>query len=149
MPADLEYFLNTSQWLDASALGVEQSLPRLIDAVQRALVPALAASPDRAGPTRPSLRPSQGPLSKPTTRGWRFPVIALGLLITSGLGYFALVRLWPEKHRATEQPTIATARVDNAKSIAVLPFTDIREKHDQEYFADGMADSIHSVEKNR
>ena len=33
MPADLEYFLNTSQWLDASALGVERALPKLIDAV--------------------------------------------------------------------------------------------------------------------
>jgi TolB-like protein/Tfp pilus assembly protein PilF len=28
------------------------------------------------------------------------------------------------------------------KSIAVLPFTDMSEKHDQEYFADGMAEEI-------
>ena len=28
------------------------------------------------------------------------------------------------------------------KSIAVLPFSDLSEKHDQEYFADGMADEI-------
>jgi TolB-like protein len=28
------------------------------------------------------------------------------------------------------------------KSIAVLPFTDLSEKHDQEYFADGMAEEI-------
>src|SRR5581483_2266211 len=27
MPADLEYFLNTSQWLDASTLGVDRALP--------------------------------------------------------------------------------------------------------------------------
>ena len=37
MPADLEYFLNTSQWLDASAAGVRHALPRLVDAVKIAL----------------------------------------------------------------------------------------------------------------
>ena len=38
MPADFEYFLNTSQWLDASSMGVERALPRLVDAVQRVFV---------------------------------------------------------------------------------------------------------------
>ena len=44
MPADFEYFLNTSQWLDASSMGVESALPRLVDAVQRVI-----ASPAQAG----------------------------------------------------------------------------------------------------
>ncbi len=35
VPAALEYFLNTSQWLDASATRVEQELPKLVDAVQQ------------------------------------------------------------------------------------------------------------------
>jgi hypothetical protein len=30
LPAGLEYFLNTSQWLDASATGVDRTLPRLV-----------------------------------------------------------------------------------------------------------------------
>ncbi len=34
LPAGLEYFLNTSQWLDASATGVDRALPKLVDAVQ-------------------------------------------------------------------------------------------------------------------
>jgi TIR domain len=32
MPVDLEYFLNTSQWLDASTVGLERALPQLIAA---------------------------------------------------------------------------------------------------------------------
>ncbi len=37
MPADFEYFLNTSQWLDASAIGVKHALLKLVDAVKVAL----------------------------------------------------------------------------------------------------------------
>jgi TolB-like protein/Tfp pilus assembly protein PilF len=40
---------------------------------------------------------------------------------------------------ASDQPT---ARVVSDKSIAVLPFMDLSEKKDQEYFADGMAEEI-------
>jgi hypothetical protein len=35
MPAALEYFLNASHWLDASASGVVAALPRLVAAVKR------------------------------------------------------------------------------------------------------------------
>jgi TolB-like protein/Tfp pilus assembly protein PilF len=40
-----------------------------------------------------------------------------------------------------EPPTLGYAPV-NEKSIAVLPFVDLSEKKDQEYFADGMAEEI-------
>jgi serine/threonine protein kinase/Flp pilus assembly protein TadD len=42
--------------------------------------------------------------------------------------------------RPTELPRSATS--NPAPSIAVLPFLDMSEKHDQEYFADGMAEEI-------
>src|SRR5207302_5920721 len=52
LPAGLEYFLNTSQWLDASATGVDRALPRLVGAVKS----ALAQPSDEAHPnTRPSV----------------------------------------------------------------------------------------------
>jgi hypothetical protein len=44
---------------------------------------------------------------------------------------------WSLNHRAEQ--SAAEAR---DKSIAVLPFTDMSEKKDQEYFADGMAEEI-------
>jgi TolB-like protein/Tfp pilus assembly protein PilF len=43
-------------------------------------------------------------------------------------------------NRPAEQPATAAAMID--KSIAVLPFADMSEKKDQEYFADGMAEEI-------
>ena len=50
MPADFEYFLNTSQWLDASAIGVKHALPKLVDAVKSALTQPLAAIHVYTGP---------------------------------------------------------------------------------------------------
>ena len=47
MPPALEYFLNASHWIDASASNITATLPRLIDAVKRLLAPATgpAAAP--------------------------------------------------------------------------------------------------------
>ena len=41
----------------------------------------------------------------------------------------------------TSSVTLRWRRISD-KSVAVLPFTDMSEKHDQEYFADGMAEEI-------
>jgi TolB-like protein len=57
-------------------------------------------------------------------------------LAVSALGYLALDRLVLSK-----RATAASAAVAE-KSIAVLPFADMSEKHDQEYFADGMAEEL-------
>jgi TolB-like protein/Tfp pilus assembly protein PilF len=60
MPAALEYFLNTSHWLDASSAGVDASLSRLVDSVARLIKPGAApvdplgvqqGSPGRASTT--------------------------------------------------------------------------------------------------
>jgi TolB-like protein/Flp pilus assembly protein TadD len=52
-------------------------------------------------------------------------------------GYFLIDKAWRSKHETT-----ASTAVISDKSIAVLPFTDMSEKKDQEYFADGMAEEI-------
>ena len=44
--------------------------------------------------------------------------------------------------KATAEPPLPAFAPVNEKSIAVLPFTDMSEKKDQEYFADGMAEEI-------
>jgi TolB-like protein/Flp pilus assembly protein TadD len=139
MPPDLEYFLNTSQWLDASGTGVERALPRLIEAAQRAI-----ASRGNVGVAQgASASPSQQiPVSKPASRRTRLLILALGVLVALGLGFLAVDKLWLAKRGATQQPTVAAASVVSDKSIAVLPFTDMSEKHDQEYFGDGMAEEI-------
>jgi len=49
------------------------------------------------------------------------------------------VHFWSRNHQGV--PT-ASAVAISAKSIAVLPFVDMSEKKDQEYFADGMAEEL-------
>jgi hypothetical protein len=68
------------------------------------------------------------------------PIAALAIL---GVGYFALDKFVLSKHTATAgvaalpgEPAAAPIN----KSIAVLPFADMSEKKDQEYFSDGLAD---------
>ena len=63
-------------------------------------------------------------------------VIATVLAVLLAGGYF-LDKTWRSKDETTP-----IAAVISDKSIAVLPFMDMSEKKDQEYFADGMAEEI-------
>jgi TolB-like protein len=57
------------------------------------------------------------------------------------LAYFLADRAWLHGHSTSHRMAGPTATVAD-KSIAVLPFIDMSEKRDQEYFADGMAEEI-------
>jgi adenylate cyclase len=77
---------------------------------------------------------------------------AIFAVMAVALTYFAVDKFWLSQHVMTEHPATPAASValDTApattaisdKSIAVLPFLDMSEKKDQEYFADGMAEEI-------
>jgi TolB-like protein len=60
----------------------------------------------------------------------------------SSLGYLLTKKFWLSKHATSEQTKIGATNVVAEKSIAVLPFVDLSDKHDQEYFADGMAEEL-------
>jgi TolB-like protein/DNA-binding winged helix-turn-helix (wHTH) protein/Flp pilus assembly protein TadD len=64
-------------------------------------------------------------------------VIAAGVLVAVGVVVAMGWRYWSSSH-AAQSATVAMAD----KSIAVLPFVDMSEKKDQEYFGDGMAEEI-------
>ena len=70
----------------------------------------------------------------------------VGGILTIAAGYLAADKFLASKHGLTTVDAPATtptqAEAVNGKSIAVLPFTDMSEKHDQEYFADGMAEEV-------
>ncbi len=95
-------------------------------------VPALPPSPAPA-PARPAAE------SKPRTplRTWLLlTAVATAIIV----GYIGIDRYVLQK---SAQPSAASATAANAdKSIAVLPFVDLSEKHDQAYFSDGLADQI-------
>jgi TolB-like protein/tetratricopeptide (TPR) repeat protein len=75
--------------------------------------------------------------TQPATRSLRSTAIIVVLvLVFVGAAYVAVDRLLLSKRGN------ATSTAMAEKSIAVLPFVDMSEKKDQEYFADGMAEEI-------
>ena len=92
MPPDLEYFLNSSQWLDANAAGIEAASAKLVDALRT----RLEKNPANERPAAPIVGTPAAPLA------------------------FAI----PEN------------------SVAVLPFIDMSENRDQEYFSDGLSEEL-------
>jgi TolB-like protein/tetratricopeptide (TPR) repeat protein len=130
LPPGLEYFLSASQWIDASGGPLERGFPKLIESLHGriASTPKIEFEP-RLFPPRPKKRLSR-------------PVIALLVVVAATLALFVANRVWLAKHVTAQQPTPAATSAVSDKSIAVLPFTDMSEKHDQEYFADGMAEEV-------
>jgi len=91
---------------------------------------------------RPTAAPSRG-------AGRGKTILIGGTVLSLALAYFVGDKLWLSQQVATEQliaavaPTVApTTTAISEKSIAVLPFTDMSEKKDQEYLADGMAEEV-------
>ena len=144
LPAGLGYFLNTSQWLDASGGEIVRSMPKLIAAV-RVAIQAPVVSPE----TVPTPRaPAPSPSARPATHTAIVVASLIGLVIAG----FAVDRLWVSSRRAaaTSVPTAVVPAPAPApsvptipeKSVAVLPFVDMSEKKDQEYFSDGLSEEL-------
>ena len=99
-------------------------------------VPIESSPSPVAGPTPPTLA-----VASTSPPRWRFTIlISIGLVTV--LGYVVADKFWLPKSVTTEHPATATTTTISDKSIAVLPFVDMSEKKDQEYFADGMAEEI-------
>jgi TolB-like protein len=131
LPAGLEYFLSASHWLDATASGVEAALPNLVAAVRRLMRPA-AANVDSMS----LLSPAAGRLK--TRRRDRLLIVA-GTVLLLGLALVAADKWWLVAFTKSREPAAA---VIPEKSIAVLPFTDMSAKRDQEYFSDGLSEEL-------
>jgi TolB-like protein/tetratricopeptide (TPR) repeat protein len=151
LPAALEYFLNTSQWLDVSSEGLASALPRLLTAVRRVIAGApadhastgaLAAAPDVRGPAHKAA-------SQPVNR----VTLTLAALVLLAIVLFVADRFWLSARRPEPVPATATMTSSTPasvaaipavsdKSIAVLPFVDMSEKKDQEYFSDGLSEEL-------
>jgi adenylate cyclase len=135
----LEYFLSESQWIEAQAQDKESTYTSLIDAIQER---------ERAAPgISPAVTPSAGKAPAARSEGRRNrPLLAVALtVVVVALGALLANRFWPAKHVEAEPLTTAATGAISDKSIAVLPFTDMSEKKDQEYFADGMAEELLDV----
>ena len=121
----LEYFLGESHWIDVSAMGMSAALMKLSEAVGQ---DSSSSSPEVPAAKRPRGSPR------------RIAVVA-AVVLAVGAAVAVGVRFWSSNHSGAQSTAVAPAAIAD-KSIAVLPFTDMSEKKDQEYFADGMAEEI-------
>ena len=128
LTAAFEYFLNQSQWIEGG--GSDAAIGQLVQAVGQHLSPGTATAPIHAN--------QPYAVHRKTAVGRRIWVIAAVVVSVALAGAYLLVdKAWRSEHEAT----VSTAIISD-KSIAVLPFADMSEKKDQEYFADGMAEEI-------
>jgi TolB-like protein len=127
---ELEYFLSNSQWIDVAALGMPGALAKLTDAVGRDSATSSTAHPLQGASVTQVGKRSVG-LSK------RVVVAAIVIVVVAAATL--AMRFWPSRHGSAQAPAIAQI---SDKSIAVLPFADMSQKKDQEYFGDGMAEEI-------
>jgi len=143
----LEYFLSESQWVEAQTGSMEAAYAKLIDAIR---------DPTRTAPPKTpavSLEASAATASA-AHRKLRFTWIPLaaGTMFVVALAVLLADKFWISEHAAQEKAVATTsiARAAGAppqptiseNSVAVLPFMDMSEKRDQEYFADGLSEEI-------
>ena len=111
--------------------------PSFVERVRRLLSPEPAHPPSTAARSSSAVSAAT-PATRvlPHSRWLRPALLVLALLLVVAGTYLALDRFVLSK-RSVAAPTAVAD-----KSIAVLPFSDLSEKRDQEYFADGLAEEI-------
>ena len=127
-----EYFLSESQWIELGVGGISATLAKVADALRR-----LEATRQHAPAGELAAR--SAPVSNNQKRPW--PLIVLGSLCILGAVLFLISRtlissVSPRVNAQGFNPAVPE------QSIAVLPFADMSEKKDQEFFSDGLTEEI-------
>jgi TolB-like protein len=130
--------------------------PAFVERVLRLLSPEAAHAPgELRSPAAPAVPPDVAtPRLLPPSPAAPRPTQRVLLLITAvaviGVGYFAVDKLWLSKRSAADtQTSSSTIHAGTPpqgaipeKSVAVLPFIDMSENKDQEYFSDGLSEEL-------
>jgi TolB-like protein/Flp pilus assembly protein TadD len=142
----LEYFLGESQWVDARAGSMDAAVAKLVAAIRE--------HPRTAPAINPPLTSATSALNAPALshelRHKRLLLAAACAVVVMALAWILADRFWISKHVSQERPaaTASPAAAHDAiaanseRSIAVLPFVDMSEKKDQEYFSDGLSEEL-------
>ena len=146
LPADFEYFLNSSHWLDASGGNVGKYLPALVSAVQLAVQARSATVPNV-----PTVAGAASSATLPAARRPGSAAVVMISVVGLAIAGYATERWWSSRSAESSArrsglasaPGLPAAVVAAPeKSVAVLPFVDMSEKKDQEYFSDGLSEEL-------
>jgi TolB-like protein/tetratricopeptide (TPR) repeat protein len=91
-----------------------------------------------------------GPRPALGARGRAWVALGTGAVVAIAVGYLLVARPWrphgeavrDQSDRAAPAHSIPASPTAREKSIAVLPFLDMSEKRDQEYFSDGLSEEL-------
>ena len=151
--ADVPDAFSAAQW---TRLHNGDAGPVFVERVLRLLSPEAAHAP---GAVRSLAAPAVPPTgtaprlpapSSAAPRPARRVLLLIAAVSVIGVGYFAVDKLWLSKRSAAHaQTSISTIQAGTPrqgaipeKSVAVLPFIDMSEKKDQEYFSDGLSEEL-------
>ena len=144
----LEYFLGESQWVDARAGSMDAAVAKLVAAIRDHPRTAPAINP----PLTSATSALNAPALSPELRHKRLLLAAACAAVVVALAWLLADRFWISKHVSQERPAATPSPAASAgvpaspvildKSIAVLPFVDMSEKKDQEYFSDGLSEEL-------
>ncbi len=152
--ADVPEKFRTVQW---TRLPDGDTPPSFVERIGRLLSPSVTpAPPSRPSPASPASTPNadrvaeaalapSGPMARPS---WIKALFLIVSLVVLGVGYLALHRAPPKPVETAQTTSPATPSGIPApsaipeKSIAILPFVDMSEKKDQEYFSDGLSEEL-------
>jgi TolB-like protein/DNA-binding winged helix-turn-helix (wHTH) protein len=165
---DFDTGLNTAIRKLRVALGDTADTPRYIETLPRRGYRFIAAPDARPEPSSSRAPVPQEPLSRadtPLAQGRDSPAAAAGaaiapeaiatpnapyrrsrivlsVVVALALAYFLADSVWLSRRVPADQRMTPAATAFFDKSIAVLPFADMSEKKDQEYFADGLSEEL-------
>jgi TolB-like protein/tetratricopeptide (TPR) repeat protein len=141
------------QW---TRLAGGEAPPEFVARVVRLLSQAPTSATSVRTPRGPAATAPIVPSGVRGSRLQRTLSVTIGMLALALMAYLVVDKLWTPEHGvpaapATSRgvtapssvaPAAATAFAPPPHSIAVLPFTDMSQQRDLEYFADGMAEQI-------
>src|SRR3984957_7671932 len=146
--ADVPERFRQVQW---TRLPGGETPPAFVERIKRLLSPELSQEP--TGTARGAARIAAAPTTpKPVPAFWRWKAVLVATIavLVVALGYLAVNRLVLSKRRA-EVSAVPGSTAHSAPtsdfnppphSIAVLPFADMSEKKDEEYFSDGLTEEL-------
>ena len=151
--ADVPDAFTAAQWI---RLHNGDARPAFVERVLRLLSPEAAHAPGEVrSPAAPAGPPTGAALQLPAPnpavpRPMKRVLLLIAAVAVIGVGYFAVDKLWLSKRAAagaqTSSSTIQAGTHPQSaipeKSVAVLPFVDMSEKKDQEYFSDGLSEEL-------